>query len=91
MLLVGHRRDHHASARRRPEAGRRRRLVSKHAHSFSGAVRRANSQSGISIIEHRVPKGNSPPLHVHRNEDEASGPCDRLIALHIFDRAIIVF
>jgi uncharacterized cupin superfamily protein len=22
------------------------------------------------VLEHRVPHGDSPPLHVHRNEDE---------------------
>lgn len=25
---------------------------------------------GICVIEHRMPYGESPPLHVHRNEDE---------------------
>ncbi|MEP9371227.1 cupin domain-containing protein [Mesorhizobium sp. KR1-2] len=25
---------------------------------------------GISVIEHRMPYGSSPPLHIHRNEDE---------------------
>ena len=25
---------------------------------------------GISIIEHRMPYGEAPPLHIHRNEDE---------------------
>ena len=24
----------------------------------------------ISVIEHRLPHGSSPPLHIHRNEDE---------------------
>lgn len=26
--------------------------------------------NGISVIEHTVPFGSSPPLHVHHNEDE---------------------
>ncbi len=26
--------------------------------------------NGISVIEHSVPQGSSPPLHVHHNEDE---------------------
>lgn len=30
----------------------------------------AAGSDGISIIEHRMPYGESPPLHVHRNEDE---------------------
>lgn len=25
---------------------------------------------GISVIEHLMPYGSSPPLHIHRNEDE---------------------
>ena len=25
---------------------------------------------GISVLEHRAPHGDSPPLHIHRNEDE---------------------
>lgn len=25
---------------------------------------------GISVLEHHAPHGDSPPLHVHRNEDE---------------------
>src|SRR5205809_4623559 len=25
---------------------------------------------GISVLEHRVPYGFSPPLHLHRDEDE---------------------
>lgn len=29
----------------------------------------ANSD-GISIVEHRMPFGEAPPLHIHRNEDE---------------------
>ena len=30
----------------------------------------AESDSAISIIEHHVPYGDSPPLHIHLNEDE---------------------
>jgi quercetin dioxygenase-like cupin family protein len=33
-------------------------------------VSERDSDDGISVIEHRVPFGSSPPLHVHRNEDE---------------------
>jgi mannose-6-phosphate isomerase-like protein (cupin superfamily) len=29
-----------------------------------------DSLDGISVIEHQVPFGSSPPLHVHHNEDE---------------------
>ena len=29
-----------------------------------------DNDDGISVIEHQVPFGSSPPLHVHCNEDE---------------------
>lgn len=29
-----------------------------------------DGQDGLSILEHRVPAGSSPPLHFHRSEDE---------------------
>ena len=34
---------------------------------------RISAKSGadrISVVEHRMPYGESPPLHIHRNEDE---------------------
>jgi uncharacterized cupin superfamily protein len=33
-------------------------------------VSAADGQDGISILEHLVPYGFSPPLHLHRTEDE---------------------
>ena len=30
----------------------------------------ADGEDGTCVIEHRLPHGDSPPLHVHRNEDE---------------------
>jgi quercetin dioxygenase-like cupin family protein len=33
-------------------------------------VARSENQDGISVLEHRVPQGDSPPMHFHRNEDE---------------------
>jgi quercetin dioxygenase-like cupin family protein len=33
-------------------------------------VSERDGDDGISVIEHQVPFGSSPPLHVHRNEDE---------------------
>ncbi len=33
-------------------------------------VSQSDGQDGVSIIEHRVPQGDSPPLHLHRTEDE---------------------
>lgn len=29
-----------------------------------------DGEDAICVVEHRVPAGDSPPLHVHRNEDE---------------------
>jgi hypothetical protein len=33
-------------------------------------VSERDSDDGVSVIEHEVPFGSSPPLHVHQNEDE---------------------
>ncbi|HEX5411572.1 MAG TPA: cupin domain-containing protein [Terriglobia bacterium] len=33
-------------------------------------VSQQDGQDGISVIEHRVPHGDSPPLHIHHFEDE---------------------
>ncbi|WP_189510686.1 MULTISPECIES: cupin domain-containing protein [unclassified Mesorhizobium] len=33
-------------------------------------VSSADGEDGICVIEHRLPYGDSAPLHVHRNEDE---------------------
>jgi quercetin dioxygenase-like cupin family protein len=30
----------------------------------------SNGQDGLSVLEHRVPLGDSPPLHIHHTEDE---------------------
>jgi mannose-6-phosphate isomerase-like protein (cupin superfamily) len=33
-------------------------------------VSESDGQDGVSILEHRVPFGDSPPLHIHHTEDE---------------------
>jgi quercetin dioxygenase-like cupin family protein len=33
-------------------------------------VSQADGQDGVSVLEHQVPAGDSPPLHSHRTEDE---------------------
>jgi uncharacterized cupin superfamily protein len=33
-------------------------------------VSMSEGQDGMSVLEHRVPYGFSPPLHLHRAEDE---------------------
>ncbi|RDI54861.1 cupin domain-containing protein [Microvirga subterranea] len=30
----------------------------------------SHGRDGTAVIEHRMPHGDSPPMHVHRNEDE---------------------
>ena len=30
----------------------------------------SQGEDGITVMEHRMPYGDSPPLHIHRNEDE---------------------
>ena len=39
-------------------------------------VSTSDGPDGLSVLEHRVPHGFSPPLHVHRKEDEV---------LHVLD------
>lgn len=33
-------------------------------------VAKSDGSDGISVLEHRGPCGDSPPLHIHRTEDE---------------------
>ena len=33
-------------------------------------VSESDGHDGVSILEHRVPYGDSPPLHIHHTEDE---------------------
>ncbi len=33
-------------------------------------IRSSDGVDGISVLEHRAPYGDSPPLHIHRAEDE---------------------
>ena len=33
-------------------------------------VSQSEGQDGVSVLDHRVPYGDSPPLHFHRTEDE---------------------
>lgn len=34
------------------------------------ALSQADNADGISVLKHRVPPGDAPPLHVHQEEDE---------------------
>jgi quercetin dioxygenase-like cupin family protein len=46
----------------------------------------SESQDGISVLEHRVPYGFSPPLHLHRNEDEVLHVLEGEFRVKINDR-----
>lgn len=37
----------------------------------------------ISVIEHRMPYGESPPLHIHRNEDEVFHILEGTMRFHV--------
>jgi quercetin dioxygenase-like cupin family protein len=38
--------------------------------SFPAKVTRAATGGTVDIVDHRVPPGYTPPLHVHRDQDE---------------------
>ncbi len=42
-------------------------------------------RDGISIVEFRAPHGDSPPLHVHRNEDEAFYVLNGVLRMRVGD------
>ncbi len=44
---------------------------------------------GITIMEHRAPQGDSPPLHVHRNQDEGFVVLDGEILVNLDGKEII--
>lgn len=44
---------------------------------------------GISVIEHRMPYGSSPPLHIHRNEDEVFHVLEGTVRFHVAGKDLI--
>jgi len=44
---------------------------------------------GISVIEHLMPYGSSPPLHVHRHEDEVFHILEGTMRFHVAGRDIV--
>jgi quercetin dioxygenase-like cupin family protein len=44
---------------------------------------------GLSILEHRAPNGDSPPLHIHRTEDEIFHILEGQCRLRIDNKDII--
>lgn len=45
---------------------------------------------GLSVIEFRVPHGDSPPLHLHRTEDEIFHVLEGDFRFQIADRQVVV-
>src|SRR5437870_13599376 len=49
-------------------------------------VSMSDGQDGISVLEHRVPYGFSPPLHLHRTEDEVLHVLEGEFCLRVNDQ-----
>lgn len=45
-------------------------------------VGHADGTGGVSLLEHRARQGDSPPLHVHRNEDEIFHVLEGRVLIH---------
>jgi quercetin dioxygenase-like cupin family protein len=43
----------------------------------------ADGREDISVVEHRMPYGEAPPLHVHRNEDEIFHVLEGTMRFHV--------
>jgi mannose-6-phosphate isomerase-like protein (cupin superfamily) len=46
-------------------------------------------QDRVSVVEHYMPYGESPPLHIHRNEDEVFHILEGTMRLHIDGREAV--
>jgi quercetin dioxygenase-like cupin family protein len=53
-------------------------------------VSASEGQDGISVLEHRMPYGSSPPLHLHRTEDELFQVLEGDLRLKLQDRELRV-
>ena len=52
-------------------------------------VPNTSGADGITIMEHRAPVGDSPPLHIHRNQDEGFVVLDGEIRVNLDGREIV--
>lgn len=52
-------------------------------------VPNTSGQDEITIMEHRAPAGDSPPLHIHRNQDEGFVVLDGEIRVNMDGKEII--
>ncbi len=48
-------------------------------------VSAAEGSDAICVVEHRAPGGDSPPLHIHRNEDETFVILDGRVRFRVGD------
>src|SRR5215813_10419579 len=53
-------------------------------------VAHADGKDGVSVVEATAPFGDSPPLHVHRNEDELFHVLDGELRLHVGGRDLLL-
>jgi mannose-6-phosphate isomerase-like protein (cupin superfamily) len=51
-------------------------------------VSASDANDDLCVVEHRMPRGEAPPLHVHRNEDEVFVLLDGRLRMQIGDRRI---
>lgn len=49
-------------------------------------VRGASTAGGLDVVDHRVPAGFAPPLHVHRGQDEVFYVIDGLFTIRCGDQ-----
>lgn len=57
-------------------------LVNIHLASRAGA-------DGIFVMEHWMPYGESPPLHIHRNEDEVFHVLEGTMRFHVDGKDVV--
>ncbi len=43
----------------------------------------AGDEGGVSVLEHLAPQGESPPLHVHDEQDEVFHVLEGRLRLHV--------
>jgi quercetin dioxygenase-like cupin family protein len=53
------------------------------------ALAKADNAEGISILEHWMPHGDAPPLHIHHAEDEVFMILEGEMKFRVGDRTII--
>ena len=51
-------------------------------------VSHVDGSDGTSVLEHRAPHGDSPPLHVHLNEDEIFHILEGEMLFRVADRDV---